>query len=118
MPNINKKESTPLLRLRDFIQWAQDNGLCKTFYDFEKQCGLSPRYIANSTANGKGDISTAILGKIITKYPMLNLVWLCTGEGEMFHGGVRMDYYKAYKEKCRDVDVLKSKLSAIKEIIK
>ncbi len=115
MPN---KETNPILRLREFVQWAHSNGLCSTLSDFERQCGLSNGYIAKCSLLPKGDISTSILTRIIKVYPMLNLAWLCTGEGGMFAEETRVDYYKAYREKCRELEIAKRKLSAIEEIIK
>lgn len=109
--------NTPILRLREFVQWAQSNGLCSSFCDFERQCGLSNGYIAKSSLCQKGEISTSILTRIIKVYPMLNLAWLCTGEGGMFAEETRTDYYKAYREKCRELKIAKRKLEEIKVIV-
>ena len=46
---------------------------------FEAFVGISNGYINNN----KGSIGTAIITKIATKYPELNIAWLQTGKGEM-----------------------------------
>lgn len=112
-----KAETTPIQRLREFVRWAKEEGLCKSEPDFERQCGLSPKYIANNSCNGKGNLGTEMLGRIVREYPMLNLAWLCTGEGAMFDGGARMDYYRAFREKCRELEVMRRKLEAIRELV-
>lgn len=56
-----QKESSALIRLREFIQWAIKERKCDSIYDFEVQCGLSRRYISNSAANGRGNIGPIYL---------------------------------------------------------
>lgn len=100
---------TPILRLREFVRWAQLNGLCKSEYDFERQCSLSPKYITNNAHSGKGNIGTEMLGRIIRVFPQLNLAWLCTGEGAMLNegaGDVNADYKQAYEGAMMQVEAL------------
>lgn len=104
------KTTTPLSRLREFIGWAMKQGMCSTLFDFEKQCGLSHRYISNSTANGKGNVGAELLGRIVRQYPMLNLVWVCNGDGEMLNdvdASINADYKKAYEGAMMQVEVLR-----------
>ena len=46
---------------------------------FEKNCDISNGYISNN----KGSIGSAILAKIVFRYPDLNAAWLLSGEGVM-----------------------------------
>lgn len=100
--------TTPIQRLREFVAWAKREGLCKSENNFERQCGLSPKYIANNSANGKGNLGTEMLGRIIREYPMLNLAWLCTGEGGMIHkeGEDNIDYKEAYAAAMTHIEAL------------
>lgn len=105
---VNKKD-TPIRRLREFVNWAQLKGFCKSEYDFERQCNLSPKYIANNTHTGKGNIGTQILGRIIRVFPQLNLVWLCTGDGPMLNQGENnhnADYKQAYEGAQMQIEAL------------
>lgn len=103
-------EQTPILRLREFVRLAQIQGLCKSEYDFERQCSLSAKYISNNANSGKGNIGTEMLGRIIKTFPQLNLVWLCTGEGVMvLQGGdnaLNADYKQAYEGAMMQVEAL------------
>ena len=107
MTDINN--TTPIQRLRAFVQWAQSQGLCKSEYDFERQCGLSAKYISNNANTGKGNIGTEMLGRIIRVFPQLNLVWLCTGDGAMTTqggGDLNADYKQAYEGAIMQVEAL------------
>lgn len=101
--------TTPVRRLRDFVAWAKREGLCKTENDFERQCSLSPKYLANNSCTGKGNIGTEMLGRIIRVYPQLNLAWICTGEGPMLMqggGDVNADYKQAYEGAMMQIEAL------------
>lgn len=105
------KEATPIMRLREFVKWSQLNGLCKSENDFERQCSLSPKYIANNMHSGKGNIGTEMLGRIIRMYPQLNLAWICTGEGPMLNQGGEVrdhnaDYKQAYEGAVMQIEAL------------
>lgn len=102
-------QSTPIQRLREFVKWAQSQGLCKSEYDFERICSLSPKYISNNMHTGKGNIGTEMLGRIIKAFPQLNLAWICTGEGAMtMQGGgdLNADYKQAYEFAMQQINVL------------
>lgn len=107
------KTQTPILRLREFVAWAKGEGICKSEHDFERQCGLSPKYIANNSANGKGNLGTEMLGRIVRQYPILNLAWLCTGDGEMIHGKGEgnIDYKEAYEAAMAHIEALNRLIS-------
>jgi hypothetical protein len=104
-----RQNATPIQRLREFVKWAQSQGLCKSEYDFERICGLSPKYISNNMHTGKGNIGTEMLGRIIKAFPQLNLAWICTGEGAMaMQGGgdLNADYKLAYEAAMQQINVL------------
>lgn len=98
---------TPILRLRAFVKWAHSKGLCESESDFERQFGLNTHYIRNNACNGKGNIGTEMLGRVIRAYPQLNLAWICTGEGGMtISKGIDMDYKQAYEGAMLQVEAL------------
>ncbi|MBD5286599.1 MAG: hypothetical protein HDS27_03550 [Bacteroides sp.] len=99
-------QSSPILRLREFADWAKANGLCGSLYDFEKRCGLSNRYISNSIANGRGSIGAEKLGMIVKVFPMLNLRWVCNGEGRMLADDCNTDYREAYEAAMKQIEAL------------
>lgn len=105
----NMETITPIMRLREFVKWGQLHGLCKSENDFERQCNLSPKYIANNAHSGKGNIGTEMLGRIIRVFPQLNLAWICTGEGSMLMqggGDVNADYKQAYEGALMQIQAL------------
>lgn len=101
---------TPIQRLRAFVQWAQSQGLCKSEYDFERICCLSPKYISNNANSGKGNIGTEMLGRIVKAFPQLNLAWICTGEGAMTmqsgDNALNADYKQAYEAAMMQIEAL------------
>lgn len=106
---------TPILRLREFVNWVKSQGLCRSEYDFERQCSLSPKYITNNMHTGKGNIGTEMLGRIIRVFPQLNLTWLCTGDGTMIvrsdesqpdTSGIQADYKLLYEAAMTQIEVL------------
>ena len=105
----NTEAITPIQRLREFVKWAQTKDLCKSEYDFERRCSLSPKYISNNMNTGKGNIGTEMLGRIIRVFPQLNLAWLCTGDGPMLvqgGGDLNADYKQAYEGAMMQVEAL------------
>lgn len=57
------------LDLRKFVRWTQAQGFFVAEIDFERQCGLSTKFVANNSSTGKGNIGTEMLGRIIRKFP-------------------------------------------------
>lgn len=109
MIETNGKGVTPILRLREFVRWAQSQGLCKSEFDFERMCSLSPKYISNNSNTGKGNIGSEMLGRIVKAFPLLNLAWICTGEGPMLTQGasdLNADYKQAYEGAMMQVEAL------------
>ncbi len=109
MPENIIQPKTPIERLREFVKWAQSQGLCKTEGDFERKSKLSNKYISNNMHTGKGNIGTEMLGRIIRAFPQLNLVWLCTGEGAMTNqpgGDLNADYKQAYELALQQINIL------------
>lgn len=104
-------QQTPILRLREFVRWAQIQGLCKSEYDFERQCSLSAKYISNNANSGKGNIGTEMLGRIVKAFPQLNLAWICNGEGPMLmqsngDNTLNADYKQAYEAAMLQIEAL------------
>lgn len=111
-------EQAPILRLREFVRWAQIQGLCKSEPDFEWQCGLSARYIVNNVHTGKGNIGSEMLGRIARVYPQLNLVWICTGEGPMLtacESSLNADYKRAYEAAMTQIEVLNRNIKQLNQ---
>lgn len=111
MTEAKEKDNTPIQRLREFVKWTQSQGLCRNEYDFERQCGLSAKYISNNANTGKGDIGTKMLGRIIQAFPQLNLAWLCTGDGPMLmqsnaDNSLNADYKQAYEAAMMQIEAL------------
>ena len=106
---MTPETTTPIQRLRKFVKWARMQNLCKSEYDFERQCSLSPKYITNNYNTSKGNIGTEMLRRIIRVFPQLNLTWLCTGEGSMIsnsNSSLNMDYKKAYEGAMMQIEAL------------
>lgn len=108
---MNEAKPTPIQRLREFVRWAQSQGLCKSEYDFERICSLSPKYVSNNMHTGKGNIGTEMLGRIIKAFPQLNLAWICTGVGPMLMGSnndsaLNADYKQAYEAAMMQIEAL------------
>lgn len=111
MTEAKENKDTPILRLREFVRWAQSQGLCKSEYDFERICSLSPKYISNNASSGKGNIGTEMLGRAVKAFPQLNLVWICTGEGPMLmqsngDNTLNADYKQAYEAAMLQIEAL------------
>lgn len=91
------------------MRWTQAQGFFVAEIDFERQCGLSTKYIANNSSTGKGNIGTEMLGRVIRKFPQLNLAWICTDEGEMIvksGGAFNADYKQAYEGAMLQIEAL------------
>lgn len=103
------KAETAMMRLRKFVDWLRREGMCRSEFDFERQCRLTPRYISNNTSNAKGNIGSEMLGRIVRVFPQLNLAWICTGEGAMLNQGggeFNADYRQAYEAAMIQIEAL------------
>lgn len=103
-------------RLRKFASWAQSQGFVKGEASFEKTCGLSTRYIANNiNPKRAGDMTTSTISRVYKKFPMLNLVWLCTGEGEMINPiqNTMLDYKLAYDGAIQQISALNNIINTL-----
>ena len=77
-------EERAIDRLRQFVLYLKQNKTITGTSQFEKTCGLSNKYIANTATKGRpGSMVTDIISRIHSKYPELNITWLCTGDGDM-----------------------------------
>lgn len=73
-------------RLKKFAQYARyELKMVKGYNSFEAYCGMSLGYMASLDKNGKGKgkIGSDTIAKVLNKFPMLNIEWLCTGKGDM-----------------------------------
>ena len=115
MSNIDVKQITPIERLRIFVKWARGRGLCKSENDFERQCTLNNKYIANNYSTSKGNLSTATLARITRTFPQLNLAWLCTGEGDMIMRTLEKntDYKAMYEAAMQQIEALSRIINSI-----
>ena len=78
------KQERSIDRLRKFILYLKQNKMITGDSQFEKACGLSNKYVANTATKGRpGTMGTDIISRIHSKYPELNITWLCTGDGDM-----------------------------------
>lgn len=103
------ESQTPIMRLRQFIDWTIYNKLCKSVGDFERKCRLTTRYVSNNMTSGKGNIGSEIMGRIVSAFPQLDLVWLCSGKGAMLVNAEResnMDYKLAYEGAVLQIEAL------------
>lgn len=62
--------------------------------NFEDECGLSNGYLNNALYSNYGSIGSESIARIVEKFPMLNIHWLCTGKGNMLNYGGREKEYK------------------------
>ena len=75
-------------RLLQFIEYLKKSeGEVKNAKVFEKKCGLSNGYIANSKKSN-GSIGSDTIAKILSSFPQLNVEWICTGRGDMLKKGM------------------------------
>lgn len=119
MSETETPKERPVERLRQFALWAKANGYVKGENSFERACGLSTRYITNSILGGRsGDMTTAIIARVYNKFPMLNLVWLVTGKGEMINTCqevTMMDYKAAYEAATTQIVALNRIIAAYQD---
>ncbi|HTD94328.1 MAG TPA: hypothetical protein VK644_10965 [Chitinophagaceae bacterium] len=54
-----------------------------TAYSFERNCKVANGYLKKQQ-KGKGSVGSDILERIYKNYLDLNIIWLISGEGEMF----------------------------------
>lgn len=94
------------------IQFIEYKGISK--YSFEKQCGLSKRYVSNMRSSLQPDK----LESISIVFPELNFDWLLLGRGDMLlknstdsSGG---DKFRSNQN--NEVEELRDKISLLKEV--
>jgi len=103
--NNENKEQRPIDRLHDFAEWCKEERLVPSIYAFEKECGLSIKYLTNA-AQLKGNVSSDIILRIYRRFPQLNVAWVVTGEGQMTGTANETPYKAAYKAKCEECEAL------------
>ena len=86
--DMEKKNSRAIDRLREFVLYLKLQKRITGDFQFETMCGLSNKYLSNSSKDGRpGSISSDVIARIHTVFPELDITWLCTGEGRMIVGG-------------------------------
>lgn len=99
-------------RLITFAQWAKEEKLVKSQFEFERRCGLSSSYLNNTKLMSKS-LGVDKLQRIYEEFPMLNLHWVLTGDGNMV-GENKDDGYKlAYQNLRKKIKVIISMLKNI-----
>ena len=77
------EQQTAIDRLRIFAAWAKSHGYVRSEREFEAVCGLSNGYMNNLQSRGKGCIGSDKITLVARKFPMLDVKWLCSGDGCM-----------------------------------
>lgn len=97
------KQNRAVDRLKEFARYAKDElEMVKGQNSFESYCGISNGYISNLDKSTKGSIGSDIIAKIMDKFPMLDIGWLCSGKGSM----IVQDH--AYAKKIEEIkEILK-----------
>ncbi len=106
---MGNKESAAI-RLHKFVMYAKSEKIIKSVRNFEDECGLSNGYLNNALHASSGGIGSDNIARIIEKFPMLNIYWLCTGKGDMLN-------YKEKEKEYKEIMTLISKLqNAVKKM--
>lgn len=90
---MRNKESAAI-RLRKFVMYAKKEKIIKSIRNFEDECGLSNGYLNNALNASPGNIGSDSIARIVEKFPMLNIYWLCTGKGDMLNYEGKEKEYK------------------------
>lgn len=109
----NIMEERTIDRLLRFIDYLKKMKEVNSIKAFEDECGLSNGYIANSKKSN-GSIGSDMLARMVNRFPKLNLLWLCTGRGEMLINPVEKvskNYKEAYEGAMMQVDALRKILN-------
>ena len=111
MKNTEIHNERAIDRLKIFSEYAKNElKVVKGQNSFEAYCGLSNGYIASLDRGrrSKGSIGSDVIARVSKAFPMLNLKWLCSGEGEMIDDGTKAEQELRY---------IKRKLDIIKKIV-
>lgn len=99
---MGNKESA-VVRLHKFVMYAKGEKMIKSVRNFEDECGLSNGYLNNALYSNSGSIGSDNIARIVEKFPMLNIYWLCTGKGDMLN-------YEGKEKEYKEIMKLISKL--------
>lgn len=89
-----KNKESAAIRLHKFVMYAKKEKIIKSVRNFEDECGLSNGYINNALNASSGNIGSDSIARIVEKFPMLNIYWLCTGKGDMLNYEGKEKEYK------------------------
>jgi hypothetical protein len=107
--DIKNKESAAA-RLHQFVVYAKKEKMIKSIRNFEDECGLCNGYLNNALNASPGSIGSENISRIVEKFPMLNVYWLCTGKGNMLN-------YEGEEKEYKEVMSLISELqNAVKKM--
>lgn len=87
-------------RLHDFALWCKKSDLVGSIYEFESKCGMGTKYLTNTILSAKGSVGAEILERVYHAFPMVNLVWVITGEGTMINNQI---YVKMEKTRIENL---------------
>lgn len=89
-----KNKESAAIRLHKFVMYAKKEKIIKSVRNFEDECGLSNGYINNALYASSSNIGSDIIARIVERFPMLNISWLCTGKGDMLNYEGKEKEYK------------------------
>lgn len=81
--SLRTKNQRSIDRLYEFAVWCKTYNMVKSLNDWETLCGIGNRYLSNTLQSNKGSVGAEILRNVYRKFPIVNLTWVITGEGEM-----------------------------------
>jgi len=70
-------------RLEQFMYWCIENEIVASVRNFETICKLGNQFVYNAAHKTKGSVGSEKILLVAKKFPMLNLEWLITGNGNM-----------------------------------
>lgn len=81
--SLRTKNQRSIDRLYEFAVWCKTYNMVKSLNDWETLCRIGNRYLSNTLQSNKGSVGAEILRNVYRKFPIVNLTWVITGEGEM-----------------------------------
>ena len=92
-------------RLNEAIKWIIFEGLAKNHTDLAQKLGYKKSSFSQ-IVNGKVNISTSFLNRLVTFAPILNRKWLVNGEGSLFISQPKTIHEEAMKGQKSGVHLL------------
>lgn len=92
-------------RLNEAVKWIIFEGLAKNHTDLAQKLGYKKSSFSQ-IVNGKVNISTSFINRLVTFAPILNRKWLANGEGSLFISQPKTMHDEALKGQKRGIHVL------------